>query len=85
MHARVLLQKQDELAEIEQRLNELDDNDVTAFFLNSRRLDGNDTRQALLDELAPKLKEYGKPSFFCTLSLTLTACRLHAANLSATG
>ena len=46
--------------ELEQRLAELDNDDLNAFSLNSRRLDENGERQTLLAELEPKIKEYGK-------------------------
>jgi hypothetical protein len=44
-------------------LNALDNNEVNAFFLNSRRSDGNAERHTLLVELESKLAEYGRITF----------------------
>ena len=60
LHARILLHKQDVLVELEQRLNNLDNDETNAFFLSSRRSDENAERLTLLDELEIKLKEYSE-------------------------
>lgn len=60
LHARILLHKQDAIVYLEQELNELDNNDTNAFFLNSRRADQNEARHNVLAKLEPKLIEYGK-------------------------
>ncbi|KAF2112297.1 hypothetical protein BDV96DRAFT_158224 [Lophiotrema nucula] len=58
LHVRFLLQLQDELAEIEQRLHELDNDEAYSFNLNSRRRDSNQDRTALLAGLGEKLASY---------------------------
>ncbi|KAI0477044.1 hypothetical protein GGR56DRAFT_386601 [Xylariaceae sp. FL0804] len=58
LHARIVLHKQDELAELEERLVELDRRETTAYFLTSRRSDGNAERGQLLREIEQKLAEY---------------------------
>ena len=66
LHARVLLHKQDELAQLEQRLDELDraESEVNPYFMTTNRRRGdNPQRQALLGEVEGKLKEYGKARF----------------------
>lgn len=60
LHARVLLYKQDELVEIENRLAQLDGDENTEFFLCTRRQDRNSERQALVLEAERKLEEYSK-------------------------
>lgn len=49
---------QDELAELEQQLHELDQQDTFSFNLNSRRQDKNAARRVLLEELGNKLYVY---------------------------
>lgn len=58
LHARVLLQKQDEITEIEQKLNELDKIETTAFFLRSRRMDPSVERRKLIADAEQKLLDY---------------------------
>lgn len=58
LHARVLLQKQDEITEIEQQINELDKNEATAFFLRSRRMDPSVERKKLIADAEQKLLDY---------------------------
>jgi hypothetical protein len=60
LHARVLLYKQDELQELQEQLDSLDAKESTAFFLHTRRQDGNNQRQDLLSKIERKLNEYGK-------------------------
>ena len=50
---------QDELAELEQQLHELDQQDTFSFNLNSRRQDKIAARRVLLEELGNKLYVYG--------------------------
>ena len=61
LHVRVLLHKQDAIIELEHRLQQLDESESNAFFLSSRRQDGNMDRQSLIAELESKLLEYGTP------------------------
>ncbi|KAI0096923.1 hypothetical protein GGR51DRAFT_542330 [Nemania sp. FL0031] len=58
LHARLLLHKQDQLAEIESRLEHLDQEESTEFFLACRRQDPSHERRALLNEAEKKLREY---------------------------
>ncbi|KAI0879576.1 hypothetical protein GGS24DRAFT_2992 [Hypoxylon argillaceum] len=58
LHARVLLHKQDQLAEIESRLDHVDQEEPTEFFLACNRQDPSHERRALLDEAEKKLREY---------------------------
>jgi hypothetical protein len=50
---------QDQLAELEQQLHTLDEQDGLSFNLNSRRKDQNMTRRALLEAMGEKLNAYG--------------------------
>jgi hypothetical protein len=59
LHARYLLHLQDELAEIEQQLHELDQQEALLFNLHTRRRDQNPQRRALLQQLGDKLHAYG--------------------------
>ncbi|KAI4250640.1 MAG: hypothetical protein LQ352_005325 [Teloschistes flavicans] len=58
LHARILLYKQDELIELEHKLNDLDAAEQTAFHLNSRRDDQNLARKALITEIEARLHVY---------------------------
>lgn len=58
LHARVLLQKQDEITEIEQQLNELDKIEANAFSLRSRRMDTSVERRKLVADAEQKLLDY---------------------------
>ncbi|PTD03316.1 hypothetical protein HYE67_011359 [Fusarium culmorum] len=61
LHTRVLLHKQDELTELEQRLDELDqaDSKVAPYLLiTNRDVSGDTERRALLSEIEIKLNEY---------------------------
>ena len=59
LRARLLLRKQDRLSMLEARLEELDHAEDISLFLASNRLDGNNRRQSLLDEIEKVLQEYG--------------------------
>ncbi|KAI4254956.1 MAG: hypothetical protein L6R42_006980 [Xanthoria sp. 1 TBL-2021] len=58
LHARLLLFKQDELAELEQKLNDLDAEEQTPYHLRSRRDDRNVARRALIAEIEARLPAY---------------------------
>jgi len=58
LHTRILLQKQDEIIELEERLDELDKNETMEHYLRSRRYDRNTVRQDILREAELKLEEY---------------------------
>ena len=65
LHARILLQKQDEIIELEQRLDEIDASEPMAHHLHSRRHDQNTARQGVLREAERKLDEYSMSSRSC--------------------
>ncbi|KAH7110735.1 hypothetical protein EDB81DRAFT_849146 [Dactylonectria macrodidyma] len=61
LHVRLLLHKQDELVELEQQLDQLDrsQSETSPYLLTTnRRRDANAERQALLELVEGKLKEY---------------------------
>ncbi|KAF5675602.1 hypothetical protein FDENT_9737 [Fusarium denticulatum] len=61
LHARVLLHKQDELAELEQRLDQLDQKDskIDSYrLLTNRHISGDTERRALLSDIEIKLNEF---------------------------
>lgn len=67
LHSRVLLHRQDELAEMEKTLLAMDDEDVELgeeLALQSRRRDDlrpeQPSRKSLIDKIDTKLKDYGK-------------------------
>ncbi len=62
LHARILLHKQDQLVELEQKLQDLDAGEQTPYYLSSRRGDRNPTRTALMAEVEAKLPVYGTPN-----------------------
>lgn len=64
LHARILLYKQDELVEMEQRLDKLDAEEQTPYHLASRRDDRNHSRKALVSEIESKLSAYGMSMLF---------------------
>ncbi|KAL9063345.1 MAG: hypothetical protein Q9161_009519 [Pseudevernia consocians] len=73
---------QDVLIELEQQLTDLDNNEINAFFLNSRRSDENTARLALLSEIEVKLKEYGRVTDVDIQPADLGHLRYNAASLS---
>ena len=79
LHARVLLHKQDELIEMENKLNELDNEEKTFYYLSSRRDDLNFARKNLLTEIERKMADYGddkSPSLWRDdYTLTITKIR----------
>jgi hypothetical protein len=63
LHTRVLLHKQDELAQLEQRLDELDEEDSqnnSYRLMTNRHRSGDQDRRALLGEIEQKLNEYSR-------------------------
>lgn len=61
--ARLLLRKQDRVSVLEQRLQELDQNEERPLFLGSLRRDCNAERKSLLVDLDHALADYGsRPS-----------------------
>ncbi|ATZ48866.1 hypothetical protein BCIN_04g00840 [Botrytis cinerea B05.10] len=58
LRARLLLLKQDKLSLLEQRLDEIDQNEVCPLFLGQSRSDKNVARSALLSEIETSLAEY---------------------------
>ena len=59
LRARLILRKQDRLTVLEEQLEDIDRTEDVSLFLASNRLDGNDRRQSLLDEIEQILQEYG--------------------------
>jgi hypothetical protein len=59
LRARSLLYKQDELVEMEARLNELDATERRQVYLSSRRRDSSDERKKLVQSIDKALIEYG--------------------------
>lgn len=68
LHSRVLLHRQDELAEMEKQLLAMDDEDAEndKLALQSRRRDDQrpdqPSRKSLMERIDNKLKDYGKTS-----------------------
>ena len=60
LHIRSLLEQQDELAELQERLERCDGAEVVGLGLSSRRQDGNTERRRLLREITGKLQEYDR-------------------------
>ncbi|KAI1415017.1 hypothetical protein F5Y13DRAFT_197018 [Hypoxylon sp. FL1857] len=60
LHARLLLHKQDELVEIENRLEQIDLEEQTEYFLACRRQDPSDERRELFGKAEKKLAEYNE-------------------------
>ncbi|KAI0387560.1 hypothetical protein F5Y04DRAFT_286665 [Hypomontagnella monticulosa] len=60
LQARVLLHRQDELAEIESRLERIDQEEKTEYFLSCNRQDPSVERRALFKEAENKLIEYNR-------------------------
>jgi len=59
LHARVLLAKQDTIIDLEQRLDTIDELEANAYYLSSKRTDGNSERLQLLVDIEKRLVEYG--------------------------
>ena len=56
---RMLLYKQDEVAQLEERLKSIDDGDPKDLFLGSRRHDRNTERMAVMKQLEQAIASYG--------------------------
>lgn len=76
LHSRVLLHRQDELAEMEKTLIAMDDEDVEMgeeLALQSRRRDDqrpeDPSRKSLINKIDNKLKDYGKLARAVQMSL----------------
>jgi hypothetical protein len=78
LRARSLLYKQDELVEMEARLNELDATERRQVYLSSRRRDSNDERKKLVQSIDKALIEYGMIPSFDLISLSFT--QVHCIN-----
>jgi hypothetical protein len=59
LYAQNVLLKQDRLADLEAQLNDLDVQEDVRLFLSSRRLNQNQERARLLEEIDNALHEYG--------------------------
>jgi len=59
LRARILLLKQDKLSLLEQRLDEVDREEVCPLFLGMSRSDRNAQRASVLEEIESSLTEYG--------------------------
>lgn len=60
LHTRLLLHLQDEIAEIEQNLKDLDNKECNFYNLTTRRWDQNNDRKLLLQRLESRLIVYGR-------------------------
>lgn len=67
LHTRLLLHKQDQLVELEQRLDALDNEQSKTNpypLVTTRHRDGNAEREVILEDVEKKLKEYSPcPTF----------------------
>jgi hypothetical protein len=68
LRTRSLLNKQDELARLEEQLRELDDGDACPLFRGSFRRDRNTHRTQLFGEINRQLGEYGEQGLHSVLS-----------------
>ena len=59
LRARLLLLKQDKLAVLEKKLDDIDDAEECELFLSKSRIDRNQDRIAILAEIESNLSEYG--------------------------
>jgi hypothetical protein len=59
VRARLMLVKQDRVAEIEEKLDDIDRNEEAELFLGNRRRDRNDKRAVVLKNLDEALADYG--------------------------
>ncbi len=58
LHMRCLLDSQDQLSELESKINHCDDVELTQFNLASRRQDVNAERRQLLESIRAKMDTY---------------------------
>ena len=61
---RLLLLKQDKVAQLEDELNEVDNAEEKELFLGSSRRDRNTRRKDILERLDAALNDYGKIPMF---------------------
>ncbi|KAK4247053.1 hypothetical protein C7999DRAFT_41578 [Corynascus novoguineensis] len=59
LRARLLLSRQDEIGVLEARLNQIDQEEASPFYLGSHRGDRNTTRAEVLTQIHSKLADYG--------------------------
>lgn len=59
LHIRTLLYRQDELTELEEKLDLEDSQETEELYLASRRHDANEARKELLEQIDKKLVKYG--------------------------
>ena len=59
LRARLLLLKQDRLTVLEQRLDQIDEQETSLLFLGTSRRDANADRWSLLSEIESHLADYG--------------------------
>jgi hypothetical protein len=60
LRARLLLQKQDRIAELEQQLQHIDEEELQPLFLGSLRRDRNQGRERVLAHIDVALQDYGE-------------------------
>ena len=60
LHTRCLLEAQDEICRLEERLRAIDAAETTQLYLSSRQHDNNIDCQTVLSEIKSKLREYGQ-------------------------
>lgn len=60
IRARILLLKQDKLSMLEQRLEQIDQQETSPLFLGKSRCDKNTDRISLLAEIESTLVDYGE-------------------------
>ena len=60
LRARLLLQKQDRIAKLENRLQRLDEEEVHPLYLGSLRRDENQERGIVIAEIDAALHDYGE-------------------------
>lgn len=61
LRARLLLQKQDRIAELEHQLQHIDEEESQPLFLGSLRKDRNQDRERVLANIDVALQDYGEP------------------------
>ena len=59
LRARLLLLKQDRLTVLEQKLDQIDEQETSLLFLDTNRRDANADRWSLLSEIESHLADYG--------------------------
>ena len=60
LRARLLLQKQDRIAELEHQLQHIDEEELQPLFLGSLRRDRNQSRERVLADIDVALQDYGE-------------------------